>query len=139
MISLPEQYSFTGERPIMPEEVIELRRSSNWGTDFSEETWGDCIDQSLAVVGVRDKRGTLVGVGFLAGNMRHAVLCDFVVHPDHRNQGIGNAILERRVKIADELGIPYLYTDLVNTNPLKNKYLELGFVANSGVLARKAR
>lgn len=90
-------------------------------------------------MGVRHERGLLAGVGFLAGNLRHAVLCDFVVNPEHRGQGIGRAILNRRINIADALKIPYLYTELAPTNKLTKYYEELGFVATGHAYTRAAR
>jgi GNAT superfamily N-acetyltransferase len=135
----PGSYSFVDEYSIEPEEIIDLRNAGDWGTETNREVWASVLNDSIATVGVRDEAGLLVGVGFLTGNARHAVLCDFIVHPEHRGQGIGSAILQRRVDIADELGIPYLYTELAKTNVLTAKYETLGFAAAGNVYTRASR
>lgn len=139
MATLPDGYTFSHRSSITAEEIIGLRQKSNWGTEKRTEVWKECIARALAVVGARDPASELVGVGFLVGNLRHAVLCDFTVLPDHRGWGIGTAILEKRIEIADSLEIPYLYTDLVPENPLRQKYLDLGFVASGNLLNRHTR
>ena len=61
------------------------------------------LSKDLATVGVADARGALIGTGCIAGNVRHAVFCDFVVHPDFQHKEIGSAILAKRLLIALEL------------------------------------
>jgi GNAT superfamily N-acetyltransferase len=136
---LPDNYSFVYKDTIAPQEVIALRSASNWGRENSILVWQEAINQSIETVGIRDANELLVGVGFLIGNSRHALLCDFTVHPEHRSQGLGKAILDRRLAIADEAGIAYLYTDISPTNTLRNRYLELGFVASGNIYERKSR
>ena len=36
----------------------------------------------------------LVGIGFLIGSARHAVLCDLVVSPDNQHQGVGRLVAQ---------------------------------------------
>ena len=134
---LPEGYAYASA--LTADEVVSLRSESGWGTEKNIELWQRVIDESIAAVGVRDGTSKLVGVGFLAGNSRHAVLCDFIVSPDHREKGLGRAILNKRVNLADELEIPYLYTELAPTNRLKTHYEELGFVATGHAYTRAAR
>jgi GNAT superfamily N-acetyltransferase len=136
---LPEAYSFDDQSAITAAEVIALRDSANWGTERGLELWQSVIDQSIATVGVRHENGLLVGVGFLAGNARHAVLCDFTVNPVHRGQGLGAAILNKRINFADNAKIPYLYTEIAPTNRLKDYYEELGFIATGHAFTRAAR
>lgn len=136
---LPDTYGFVDQSSITSQEVVDVRDSAHWGTERNLELWQAVIDQSIASVGVRHENGLLVRVGFLAGNLRHVVLCDLVVDPDHRGRGIGMAILNRRVNIADKLQIPYLYTELAPTNKLAGYYEELGFIANGHAYIRAAR
>lgn len=136
---LPEAYSFVNRLGVTPEAIIALRGAANWGTEQSADVWQNTILQSLATVGVTDPTSELVGVGFLAGNNRHAVLCDLVVDPKHRGRGIGRAILLKRMEIADQIGIPYLYTELSRTNNLTGLYVELGFRALDNVYMRASR
>lgn len=135
--SIPDYYYFAEE--ITGEDVVRLRSSSDWGTVTDADLWQRTIDQSITVVGVGHPTQSLVGVGFLAGNPRHAILCDFVVHPNHRGQGIGQAILNRRINIAEELEIPYLYTELSPTNRLMGYYEDIGFMATNHMYSRAAR
>lgn len=136
---LPDGYYFVDETTITPEDVIDLRDAADWGTERNVELWRKVIDQSMATVGIRNSTDLLVGVGFLAGNIRHAILCDFVVHPDHRGIGLGRSILSRRINIADAFGIPYLYTELSKTNTLKTYYESLGFKTEANLYGRAAR
>ena len=136
---LPETYTYADPGTIAPNEVIDLRDAADWGTERNEDVWEGVLQQSIATIGVRDSRDSLVGIGFLAGNPRHALLCDFVVHPSHRGIGIGSAILNRRINIADALNIPYLYTELAATNKLRKQYEELGFISTGHAYTRAAR
>lgn len=130
-VFLIDGYHFSEETLITPAKIMEHRQAVGWGVE-SEDVWLACISHSLAVVGVEDSSGLLVGVGFLTGSIRHAVLCDLVVHPDHQGRGIGKAILDKRMSAIEALGVKYVYTDIVNTNPLKQYYIELGFENSSG-------
>lgn len=136
--SLEQKYTLVDRDQILPEEIIDLRKSIGWEEGDTEEGWKQSLETALAVVGARDtEKGELVGVGFLVGNLRHAVLCDFNVSPKYQGQGIGSAILDERMRIAEELDIPYLYTSLAETNPLRDKYRELGFVATGDTYFRE--
>lgn len=134
-IPLPEGYQFMDRSDIDPDELMTLRESVGFSRE-TPEIWKDCINDSIDVAAVRDDEGNLVGIGFLSGTRRHAVLCDFVVSPEHQGKGIGTAILKKRMETVEKLEIPYVYTDLAETNPLRKKYAALGFVATSGRLFR---
>jgi GNAT superfamily N-acetyltransferase len=138
-VGLPDDYYMVDGFALQGQEVVILRKQSEWGTDFNVGLWQSVIDKSIASVGVVGPKQNLVGVGFLAGNPRHAVLCDLDVHPNHRHKGIGQAIVRRRVQIADQLEIPYLYTELAPTNSLRSLYEELGFQAAGNAYTRAAR
>jgi GNAT superfamily N-acetyltransferase len=137
-IALPEGYRFVEKADINPADVISLRETVGWGNE-SAEKWQECIDDALEVTAVKDQSGSLIGIGFLVGNKRHAVLCDFVVKPDHQGKGIGTAILKKRMEKVEKLRIPYIYTDIAETNPLRDKYSSLGFVATGGGLFRNSK
>lgn len=133
---LPSSYNFVDQETIKPEEIVRLRSSANWGTETDLGVWQKVLNDSLATVGVRHENNALVGVGFLAGNIRQAILCDLVVAPDHRSKGIGKEIVNRRLNIADRLGIRYLYVDLAPTNTLASYYGDLGFVVAGQTICR---
>jgi ribosomal protein S18 acetylase RimI-like enzyme len=135
---LPEGYSFLGTN-VQPQEIIELRKAVGWAGDTVEH-WQQSINQPLGViVGVRDDRGKLVGMGRITADPRHAVLCDLVVHPYHQQKGIGSVLVVERMRIAEEREIPYLYTELAPTNPLRNLYKNRGFVTTGNSLFRNSR
>ena len=139
-VGLPEDYIMSdGLGAFGADYVITLRERANWGTDRNLEVWDRVIQQSLASVGVFGRHGNMVGVGFLAGNERHAVLCDLVVHPSDRGLGIGKAIIRRRLQLAEQMKIPYLYTELAPTNNLSSFYEELGFEATGKAYTRASR
>lgn len=125
MATLPQGYSFVDGPSIRVDEVLVLRRSVGWSDDGAER-WINCLSQSLYVCGVRAGE-QLVGIGFVAGNLRHAVFCDLCVHIDHQKKGIASALFERRLEWIKEQEIPYLYTSLSAANPLRRRYREAGF------------
>lgn len=137
--TLPDSYSFIDKSTIDPKEIIELRESVGWAGD-SVEHWQQSMDQPLGViVGVRNIEGQLVGMGRITADPRHAVLCDLAVHPDHQNKGIGGALVTERMRIAKEQDIPYLYTELAPTNPLRNLYKAMGFISTGNGLFRNGK
>ena len=123
---LPDSFYFISKADIHPGEIIALRESVNWRGDTAER-WQQCIDQSLTIIGVRDAESNLVGMACIAGNVRHAVLCDLVVHPHCQHQGIGGAIMSELLRSASELHISYLYAELAKTNPFRNQMIDFGF------------
>lgn len=124
--ALPGQYHFTNKAAINPDEVIALRQSVGWRGD-TPERWQECINQSLDIIGVRDSELNLVGMACLAGNVRHAVLCDLVVNPTHQHKGIGAAIMSKLLKTAGNIGVSYLYAELADTNPFRGSMIQSGF------------
>lgn len=124
--ALPDGYRFTED--IAGEEVIALRALVGWATR-EHERWDENIARSLMAAGVRAPCDTLVAVGFLAGNVWHAVLCDLCVHPEHRGRGLARSLVVRRVVRARALGVRYLYTSLARDNPLESLYNELGLTS----------
>jgi len=138
MNNLPAGYVFVERESMSVSEVVALRESVGW-TNNNEQEMSDCLRDSIDVCGVRDQNGALIGIDFLAGNRRHAVLCDFSVHPDHQGQGIGRAILQQRLRKLDELKIPYLYGSLSNENSLRRMYEDAGFTDTGNLLFKEKR
>lgn len=138
-LTLPEGYSLIDKAGMQPQEIVELREAVGWDGDTVEH-WQQSIDQPLGViVGVRDDKDKLVGMGRITADPRHAVLCDLAVHPDHQQKGIGAVLVAERMRIAKERDIPYLYTELAPANPLRNLYKNMGFVATGNGLFRNSR
>lgn len=137
LAKLPSGTTFANRHTIKAHEVLALRSSVGWdGGDLN--IWNACLRDSLDVCGIRAEDGTLIGIGFLAGNQRHAVLCDLCVHPEHRGKGIALAILAKRMIFARDSALPYLYTSLAPENRLRSVYEGLGFVNTGGELFRAA-
>lgn len=130
---LPKQYYFIDKTIIQPTEIVALRESVNWKGDTIDR-WQVYIRQSLTIVGVCNAQSHLVGMACIAGNIRHAVLCDLVVHPKHQNKGIGAAIMSALLKATDGLDISYLYAELAETNPFRNHMMRSGFKATGNSL-----
>lgn len=133
---LPEDYYFIGKDDIGANEIITLRESINWKGDTAER-WQSCIGQSVAIIGVRNSDSKLVGMACLTGNVRHSVLCDLVVNPDHQHRGIGAAIMSELLKTADDLGVSYLYAELADTNPFRDSMIRSSFKATGDSLFRE--
>jgi N-acetylglutamate synthase-like GNAT family acetyltransferase len=131
----PDGYRFIDKNDINASEIITLRESINWKGDTLER-WKICIDQSLAVVGVRDSNSKLIGMACLVGNVRHAILCDLAVNPAHQHKGIGAAIMSELLKTADSNDVSYLYAELANANPFRDSMIQSGFKATGDSLFR---
>lgn len=119
---LTPNYAFADSARLDGRELAALRESVGWeGREL--DRWRENIERSLAVVSVREPAGALVGVGFIAGNLWHAVLCDLTVHPEHQGRGLGRALLDERMRIITELDIWYVYTTLASSNRLRERYI----------------
>lgn len=138
---LPDGYyfsDFTGER-----ELAELFSQVN-GSDTSETPIQDRqrTAEELGIVyidaRVRDQDDILVGFGSLAYERHLGLLCDFVVSPMHRSRGIGKAIIDERLRRADESGVTQLCIPVIqDTNTLSTYYIARGFSpTESGALVR---
>lgn len=132
ILNLPDNYIFVSKEEIKPEEVLEVRKSTGWGAGDDEDAWRSNITDCIVAVGIRNPDGLLIGMGFIVGNKRHAVLCDFNVRPEYQGKGFGTTILEERMRIIDELKIPFTYTSLSDENPLVEKYKTFGFKSDNG-------
>jgi GNAT superfamily N-acetyltransferase len=135
-MKLPEGYEWAQEPPVTAREIMKLRQSVGWDPGL-EAIWSGCLNTALSLRAVRlSATGELVGVGFLTGNGRHAILCDFCVHEQHQGKGIGLAILHARISDVERMRIPFLYTSISAKNPLKNVYAECGFEGTDANLFR---
>jgi GNAT superfamily N-acetyltransferase len=111
---------------LIADEVCALREESGWDHDNAE--WAKCLERNLLNVSVRDVDGTVIAVGFLSGNVRHAELTDLVVHPSHRNAGHGRSIVAYINEYAKNNQIKYYGLTYDKTFPwLKEFYESEGF------------
>lgn len=116
------------DRHINPEEIQALRISVEWGSDETE-VWRSTIETALAVASVR-RNHKLIGIGFLVGGPRHAVLCDVAVHPKVQTEGIGGNIVDALVQQAKDQRIKYVTLTFNEQSPwLEDFYRKYGFVS----------
>ena len=70
----------------------------------------------------------LVGIGFLLGGPRHAMLCDICVDPSNQGEGHGRKLVESLVQAADDLQIKYVTLTYDERSPwLADLYGSVGF------------
>ena len=116
------------DRSVTPEEIRDLQYSVGWSGGDPED-WPSCIEHSLCVATARDISGNeLVGIGFLAGNARHAQLVDFTVHPRAQRQGVARQLVRLCLGFVAEHGIKYVGLTWAESSPwLKDFYFRAGF------------
>jgi N-acetylglutamate synthase-like GNAT family acetyltransferase len=131
---LPDGYHYAEAAGIDPGEVIALVRQPGieWDVDDDEiqmqRTDARANGLTLQDVGVRDSDHSLVGFGSLAFRGEYGELGNFVVSPAHQSKGIGKAIIDARLAMADAAGITSLYiAPLEPTNTLRSYYAQKGF------------
>ena len=113
---------------VTPAEVISLRSTVGWGGG-TVELWQACITQSLCILTARNKvDGELVGLGFVAGNPRHAQLVDLTVDPRFQRNGIARQLVNEAVVFAQESKILFLGLTWNESAPwLRDFYYSTGF------------
>jgi GNAT superfamily N-acetyltransferase len=65
---------------------------------------------------VAEKGGKVVGGGMYMGRNNRMLLTNLMVDPEFRHQGIGQALLLKRLERLTELGFPYVTTQVLDTN-----------------------
>lgn len=123
---LTNDFSYASAETMLPQEIITLRESVGWRGDTLER-WQHIVDESLYSIGVCNEDGTLIGMGCLVGNTRHAVLCDLCVNPTYQRLGIGESIMHKLYEVINQRDILYVYAELSDINPFKNRMLSSGF------------
>jgi GNAT superfamily N-acetyltransferase len=126
---LPEDYTYDTSLRIPTDELAALKGLMGWDTstlaDF--ELALDTHRMENFNVGVRTPEGNLIGYGRLVYEDDHGELCDFMVNPEHRHQGIGRAIIDTRLAMAEASGVTSLYMPIDDDNTLRDYYLEHSF------------
>ncbi len=108
------------------QEVCDIREMSGWDHEIKE--WENCLSRNIINVSVRNDSGIVIGVGFLTGNLRHAELTDLVVHPEHKQQGLGRLMVKLINDYAIQHNIKYYGLTYDKTFPwLKEFYESEGF------------
>jgi ribosomal protein S18 acetylase RimI-like enzyme len=65
---------------------------------------------------VAEKGGKVIGGGMYMGRDKRMVLSNLMVDPQFRRQGIGQALLIKRLERLSELGFPFVTTEVLETN-----------------------
>ena len=96
--------------------------------DFAQETrkifrWKMILYKLLtALMGVKweafvaEKDGRVVGGGMYIGRNNQMTITNLMVDPEYRRQGIGQALLVKRLERLTERGFPYVTARVLNTN-----------------------
>lgn len=109
-------------------ELNQLLATNNWDV-YPVEKLSDCLKSSWCNICVRNEKQNLIGyVRVLSDGIRHAYICSLIVHPEYRNKGIGQRIMEDLLKLLKESN---LYPTLVADQDKKNYYKKFGFETES--------
>jgi len=65
---------------------------------------------------VAEKDGVVLGGGMYIGQKDHMTLTNLMVDPQYRRQGIGQALLVKRLERLSERGFPYVTAQVLETN-----------------------
>ncbi|HSX32919.1 MAG TPA: GNAT family N-acetyltransferase [Candidatus Saccharimonadales bacterium] len=131
---LPDGFTYAEPGSIAPAELVALIQSVH--KDIPEKEIIDAYCQpedgvESIEIGVRNVAdGQLVGFGRLAADHDRGsgTLEDFVVDQRYRRLGIGKAIIDQRLRLAEELGLWRVsMPGLAKTNTLETYYLQHGF------------
>ncbi len=137
---LPEGYEFAAPYSIGYLEYSQLMEGVAGYKPRTERAWQSWSGRVPVITGIVEvEADELVGFGAIEsfGSRRH-FLTNLAVHPEHRHQGLGQALVKARVDYADTLELGVLLTSLAPTNTLGDYYASLGFVpeATSDYLVR---
>lgn len=131
---LPAGYKYADSDRIGPDEIVALMRTVTIGRHILDDhidarkDYFDYAEIGLIDVGVRHDSGLLVGFGSVYTKGVHGEFADFVVNPEHQGKGIGKAVIDERLRVAEGLGITSLFIHpLEDTNTLEPYYFERGF------------
>ena len=126
----PDNFTITRNGIVDPKEIVTLQvesGSTSWGIGTAN-LWATCIEQSLSIATARDRKGILVGIGFLTGNFRHAQMADIAVHPQVQRKGIARCLVEELIAFARENEIRYVTCLRDPSRPwLQSFYKSVGF------------
>ncbi|ASS68415.1 MULTISPECIES: GNAT family N-acetyltransferase [unclassified Paenibacillus] len=131
---LPYRISDSKEE-LQPDVVIALLRSSYWAGERSEEMLRKSWEQSLCF-GVYSADGLQVGfMRVITDGATFSWLCDVIVHPEHRGQGLGKWMMAVAVELP-----PISHTSIyLNTRDAHGLYEKYGFMRQEMMVRRAAQ
>lgn len=117
--------SWTADYPEITSRESAVEGVHEW---YSEQRLADEIDRSDAVVLVAEREGTVVGFAHAAWSGRQGDVMRVYVDPDHRDQGVGSALLESTVATLFERDVEEVRAMVLADNEPGNEfYREHGF------------
>ncbi|MCA0360297.1 MAG: GNAT family N-acetyltransferase [Armatimonadetes bacterium] len=122
----------TWDRDRMDESlVLEWLRVSYWASHRPEETARRSWDRSLCLSAFLGQDQ----VGFarvITDGATHAWICDVMVHPDHRGQGIGKALMRACLDHEEVSGLRLV---TLGTKDAHTLYEQFGFTSENRLMA----
>jgi len=136
--ALTEGYRFVYDDAINNQEFADVLSAAGLGRSTTEDVETDREQAKkdgyeVSIIGVRDSNDSLVGTAILAHRQgsTNGELFDRAVAEEHQHKGIGKAIMDEQLRLADENGLESLYiAEVEPTNTLRPYLMELGFVDN---------
>ncbi|MCO7124461.1 GNAT family N-acetyltransferase [Sporolactobacillus shoreicorticis] len=112
---------------VRAEELNELLATNHWDVHPIEKLELG-IKSSWENICARNEKQLIGYARILSDGIRHAYICNVIVYPDFRKQGIGTAIMKEALKLLKENN---LYPTLVASPRKKNYYEKFGFETES--------
>ena len=131
---LPRGYKYAKSESITADEAVDIFIASGYMSlengYLALQEWDNSLQEGLNV-GIRHRR-RLVGIGSLIGDGDNVLLQDLAVHPNHQHKGLGRALINRRVEIAESFGAKKIDVHMTSANTLGRLYMQLGFKTQDG-------
>jgi N-acetylglutamate synthase-like GNAT family acetyltransferase len=113
------EYSINGF--LLPSELVQLLKLAGMNT-YSEERINRMLAGSTNYITCR-KEKELIGFGrIISDNSTIAYINNMAVNPEYQRQKIGETILRKLIKIAENVVSIYLYTNTADKFYLKNGF-----------------
>lgn len=104
-----------------------LARSVGWEHHIDDSVVQQSLDGSLCGV-VATHGQHVVGMARLVGDGAHYFYVqDMIVHPEHRDEGLGPQLLQALMDWIDELGVPDPFVGLFSSPEATEMYRDAGF------------
>ncbi len=99
-----------------------------FGSGFAEKTFLKELDNKIAHYIVAETNGTISGYGGIWNICGEADIIDIATHPDFRNRGIAQGIIERLIAFCQENGCTAINLEVRESNlPAQRLYEKNGF------------
>lgn len=121
-------YTFTNPQI---KELHDLYQQEWWTKERSLEDTKKCVENSQICIGITDENNHLIGfVRVITDYVFKAFIFDLIIHPDHRNQGLGKRLMNEVLHHKKLSGVKHF--ELYCLPEMKNWYEPFGFNCHSG-------